>query len=160
MKVIRSLGLVVAGAVAVAAPVGKTFQNIFNSVEYVRTHDGDTVIVNIPLLPKVFGHNLPIRIAHIDAPELISDSPCEKREALTAALEVENLLSDAKHVDLINPKRDKYFRLVADIVIDNKILLSKHLLDKKLAYPYEGETKQVIDWCNYATKKTLGPISR
>jgi endonuclease YncB( thermonuclease family) len=118
-------------------------------VVYVKARDGDTILVNIPSLPSVFGYHLPIRIAHIDAPEIEGFTVCERQAALNAGLEVATLLSEAKKIVLISPKRDKYFRIVADVYIDDKILLSAHMLEKRLAYAYEGGTKQSIDWCKF-----------
>lgn len=151
MGTLLRLGLVCAGAVAVAAPLGKAVRkDPFDKVEYVSNYDGDTVLVNLSGLPEIFGHHIPVRVAHIDAPEIISNSACEKKLAITATLEVSTLLSKAKKLTLINPQRDKYFRIVADILVDGKKLLSEHLLSKKLAFPYEGGAKPEVDWCNYS----------
>lgn len=151
MGVKRRIGLVCAGAVAMAAPLGNAIRkDPFSKVEYVSNYDGDTVLVNIPGLPEIFGHHIPVRIAHIDTPEIISDSACEKKLALVATFEASNLLSKAKKLTLINPQRDKYFRVVADILVDGKKLVSEHLLSKKLAFPYEGGAKPEVDWCKYS----------
>lgn len=149
MKIIRSLGLVMAGIAATAVPVAKAYRDVFKSVEYVDNYDGDTFTVNFPTLPPVFGHHLRIRVAHIDSPELTSESVCEKKVAIDAGLELGHLLSKAKSIELINPKRDKFYRLLADVLIDDTILVSKHMVEKKLAYPYEGGEKPKVDWCTF-----------
>jgi endonuclease YncB( thermonuclease family) len=53
-------------------------------VEYIRAVDGDTVEVNIRGMHPVFGKNLKIRVADIDAAEMRTSDPCEKRMAILA----------------------------------------------------------------------------
>jgi len=131
--------------------MGKTVE--LGPAEYVSAYDGDTITVNIPSLPDIFGHHLRLRVSHIDAPEMKSNSICEKKAALRALAEVTHLLSGAKKIELMDPKRDKYFRVLSDIVIDGKIILSKHMLDKGLAVPYEGDSKKRVNWCSSPTNK-------
>jgi endonuclease YncB( thermonuclease family) len=150
MTAFRLFWVLLIGILAISASKPTTLKD----VTFVKAHDGDTVIVNIASLPSVFGYHLPIRIAHIDAPEVGGNTVCEKQMALSAGLEVATLLSEAKKIELINPKRDKYFRIVADVLIDDRLLLSQHMLEKKLAYAYEGGTKQVIDWCKFVQPQT------
>ena len=47
----------------------KTYGN-FNNVKYVRNYDGDTVKVNIPEIPRLFGEEISVRIRGIDTPEI------------------------------------------------------------------------------------------
>ena len=151
MKLIRPLGLLTAGALAVTVPVVSMVRGdrVFKNVAFVDAYDGDTFTISIPYLPPIFGKNLRVRVAHIDAPEMNSDSTCEKKLAIEAGLEVTRILSSAKQIELIQPKRDKYFRVLADVMVNNKILLSQHMIDKKLAYPYDGDAKPEVDWCTY-----------
>lgn len=118
-------------------------------VEFVGAYDGDTFSVNIPSLPDVFGKRILVRVMHIDAPEKNGDTPCEKRVASEAGEALEILLASAKRIDLINPQRDKFFRILSEVLVDGKIDVSDYMLKKKLAYPYEGDTKQIVDWCKY-----------
>lgn len=124
----------------------------FYGIEYVRTYDGDTFIVNIPSLPDLFGKEIPIRVAHIDAPEITGSSDCEKAAAIEAAREVARTLKRAKKLALVSPKRDKYFRILADVLVDDKLLLSDHMLKRRLAYPYEGGSKSDVNWCKYSKR--------
>ena len=127
----------------------KVVNDPLNKVEFAGAYDGDTFTVNIASLPDVFGKQIPVRIMHIDAPEKTGDSPCEKRVAAEAGERLEFLLANAKRIDLINPQRDKYFRILSDVLVDKQILVSEYMLKNKLAYPYEGDTKQLVDWCRY-----------
>jgi endonuclease YncB( thermonuclease family) len=123
------------------------------TVKYVSAYDGDTITVDIPSMPVLFGQHIRVRISHIDAPELKSRSSCERKAALQALSEVSSLLSRSKTIELIDPKRDKYFRILSDVAVDGKTILSKHLLDKGLAVPYEGGAKKHTDWCSKIKQK-------
>ena len=119
----------------------------FRNVTYVRNPDGDTIVVNLPdTIPDVFGREIPVRIRHIDTPEMKGSSPCEKAMALKARDVTTSLLKNAKKIDLENVGRDKFFRLLAEVKVDG-VLVAKILLDKGYAVPYEGETKLKVNWC-------------
>lgn len=148
MRIVRTLGFVTAGALAVAVPaINLVKRDTFKAVSYVRSIDGDTIVVNLPTLPPVFGEMLPIRIAHIDTPELRSGEPCAAKIAQDALEETHHVMSRAKKLELIDPERDSFFRIIADIRINDEFLLSERLLKRGLAVPYEGGTKPNIDWC-------------
>jgi endonuclease YncB( thermonuclease family) len=118
----------------------------------VRNHDGDTLTVNLPnSIPDVFGHEIPVRIRHIDTPEITGNGKCEKEAAQKAKVATTSLLKNAKKIDLEDVGRDKYFRLLATVRADG-VSIGQYLIDQKLAVPYEGDTKQVVDWCTMQRK--------
>jgi len=129
---------------------GLTSENL-EDVIYVSNYDADTVTVNIANVPYIFGHHIAVRVAHIDSPEIKSPNKCDQEAAKRGKVEVENLLKGANKIDLINVHRDKYFRILAEVRIDDSIWLHEYVLSKKLAVPYEGDKKPVIDWCSYTT---------
>lgn len=106
--------------------------------------DGDTLIGTIPGIPDVFGKNIPVRIAGIDTAETHGACVKEIQLAIAAKERVKQLLIGATAVELRNPKRDKYFRINADVFV-NGISIGGVLLQEKLAKPYFGQTKQ--SWC-------------
>lgn len=55
------------------------------------------------------------------------------------------MLRSGKVIELRNTKRGKYFRIVADVFIDDK-KLSDTLIASDLAVSYDGGTK-AKDWC-------------
>ncbi len=118
----------------------------FHCVEFVKNYDADTVTFNVKGVPKLFGGNIPVRLRGIDTPELRTKNICEKKAAVVARDFVNKALVGAKRIDLINVDRDKYFRILADVVVDGGSL-SELLLAQGYAYPYHGGTKQKIDWC-------------
>ena len=126
--------------------------NSLLSVTYVNNFDGDTITVNLPnSIPDVFGHEIPVRIRHIDTPEITGNGKCEKEAAQKAKAVVSSLLKNAKRIDLEDVGRDKYFRLLCSVNIttqeDKIIILSQYLLEHGYAVPYEGNTKSKTDWC-------------
>lgn len=120
----------------------------FRCVKYIRNYDADTITVDIPDIHPLLGEKISVRVNGIDAPELHGKRPCEKDVAKKAKILVESMLKDAKKIDLYNVGRDKYFRILADVSVDQK-LVKEVLLQNKLAYEYDGGTKSAVDWCSF-----------
>jgi len=109
---------------------------------FVRNYDGDTITVNIPEWPDIVGKNISVRICGIDTPEIKGTSGETKEKALAAKQVVFDICSNAKKIELRNVQKDKYFRLLADVYVDGKSI-GKTLLNKGLAKPYFGKTKNL-----------------
>ena len=122
-------------------------KDAFKCVTYVKNYDGDTVTFNIKDVHPLFGEKISVRVYGIDSPEIKTQDTCEKEKGRVAKNLVANLLKNAKRIDLENVKRDKYFRILADVKFDQKSL-SEVLLKNNLATPYFGATKSKVDWCN------------
>ncbi len=119
----------------------------FRCVKYIKNYDGDTLTFDVPNVHALLGRKINVRVAHLDTPEIRGKMPCEKEAARNAQRLIENLLKNAKRIDLQNIQRDKYFRILADVIVDGKSV--KDLLVKnKLAYDYEGGTKKKVSWCH------------
>jgi len=116
-------------------------------VQYLKNYDGDTVTVKIKNTHPLIGKSISIRVNGIDTPELRTKNTCEKEKARTARKLVKNLLSKANRIDLLNIKRGKYFRVVADVIYDGK-KLKDALVKNGLAYEYYGKKKPSVDWCS------------
>lgn len=107
----------------------------------IKVRDGDTFMIDIPNIPDVFGKNIAVRIRGIDTPEL-NDSREEIRKiSIQAKEELEKLLLNAKEITLYNLGRDKYFRLLASVKVDN-VDVSEYLIKKGLAKKYSGGKKE------------------
>jgi len=102
--------------------------------------DGDTFKVDIDEYPPIIGKNISIRVAKVDTPEINSKDPIIKKKALLAKSFTENFLKNAKQITLKDIKRDKYFRIVADVIVDNKNL-SSELIKNGLGLEYDGKKK-------------------
>ena len=97
-------------------------ENNLRCVKYVRNYDADTVTFNIPKVHPLLGKKVNIRVSGVDTPEIRTKNKCEKEKARNAKKLVANLFKHAKRIDLENIKRGKYFRIVADVIIDGKSL--------------------------------------
>ena len=129
------------------------FHSAFAASEYgtvsvsrvISVYDGDTFRVDIDSLPPIVGKNIPIRLNGVDTPEIQGKCQKEKDLALKARDFVRNKLANAKEIKLTKLQRGKYFRVVADVMIDG-VSLEQELLDNELAYKYTGGKKS--SWCN------------
>ena len=109
----------------------------FSGVEYVRNYDGDTMTVNIPGVHPLFGNEIGIRVRGIDTLEIRIKYPFEKQKVKETKTLIEGILNRANEITLHDIEREKYFRIVASVIVDGQNL-SDLLLAKKLAVPYDG----------------------
>ena len=112
--------------------------------EVICVYDGDTFYCNIKQWPPILGENIGIRINGIDTPEMRGSPPEIKKLAERAKAIVSERLSNAKYITLLNIKRGKYFRIVADVECDGEDLASI-LIKAGLAKRYDGGTKDQWD---------------
>ena len=110
----------------------------------ISVYDGDTFRVNIASLPPIVGKNIAIRVNGVDTPEIRGKCQYEKNLALEARDFVRGKLANAKEIKLTNLQRGKYFRVVANVLVDG-VSLEQELLDNELAYRYDGGKK--LSWC-------------
>jgi endonuclease YncB( thermonuclease family) len=113
--------------------------------EVTSIYDGDTFRANIKNYPPIVGERIGIRVNGIDTPEMRGKCEQEKKAAQAAKQFSVDKLRGAKKIELRNMKRDKYFRILADVFIDGENLATL-LLKAKLGVEYHGETKQ--SWCD------------
>ena len=106
--------------------------------QVVEVYDGDTFKVQLEGVHPLFGEKLPIRVKGIDTPELRGTSKEVKSLAVQARDLTKSALKGAQRIELRNPERGKYFRIVADVWVDGKALAGI-LKDKGLAKNYDGE---------------------
>lgn len=104
-------------------------------------YDGDTFKVTISSWPSIAGDNIGVRVKGIDCPEMRDKDPKIKELAQQAKQYTVMRLREGKIIWLKNIQRDKYFRILADVEIDGKDL-GKELLERSLAKPYDGGTKE------------------
>lgn len=104
----------------------------FSKVQFVRAVDGDTIIVNIPGVPSLFGSLVPVRLKGIQCPETRTKDKQEKHRGLVAKSYTERWCRKQKSLTLVSPRRGKYFRLIASVRGDSE-LLNALLLQENLA---------------------------
>ena len=141
MKIITSLVLLFS-LCCLAYSAEKTYGNVVIT-KVVSVYDGDTFTVAINTYPAIVGEKISVRVSGIDTPEIRGKSAKEKALAQKAKAEAKNMLTSGKIVELKNMRRDKYFRILAEVYVDGKSL-SQRLINKGLAVPYAGETK--LSW--------------
>lgn len=122
----------------------------FRCVKYISAYDGDTITFNIPGVHPLFGKKISVRVKGVDTPEVSTKDLCEKEAGRIAQKLVRSLLEKANQIDLVNVDRDKYFRILADVLVDGKSV-ADILLKNKLAYEYNGGTKVRKNWCDLKT---------
>ena len=83
----------------------------------VSVYDGDTFRVDIDGWPPLIGRDMPVRIAGIDCPEM-RGKDADKEAAIAARDALRDLLENADLIELRNVRRGKYFRIVADVYVD------------------------------------------
>ena len=110
----------------------------------ISVYDGDTFRADIRGLPDIIGKNIAIRILGIDTPEIKGKCEEEKVVAIKARDFARKALFNATTITLKNLKRDKYFRLLADVYFDDTDLANA-LLVNNLAVKYSGKKKP--SWC-------------
>ena len=106
--------------------------------QIVEVYDGDTFKINLPQQVPIFGDELSIRLAGVDTPEIKGTSDEVKALAIQARELTEEALKGADNIELRNPQRGKYFRIVSEVWIDGESL-AEMLKAKGLAKDYDGE---------------------
>ena len=123
-----------------SALITANYKDEIKDFTIVKVRDGDTFVINIENVPDVFGKEIAVRIRGIDTPEL-NDSREEIRKiSIQAKEELEKLLTSGEKVILYNLGRDKYFRLLASVKVDN-VDIAEYLIKKGLAKSYDGGAK-------------------
>lgn len=107
-------------------------------------YDGDTFTVTIDSWPEIIGKSISVRVAGVDTPELRGKCRHEVELARKAKQFAVERIRAAEVIELKHIRRDKYFRILADVYLDGKSL-GDQLMRADLAVAYEGKTK--VDWC-------------
>jgi len=122
----------------------ETYESVIVS-EVTSIYDADTFRVNIAGYPDIIGKHVAIRVKGIDAPEIRGKCESEIKAARIAKQFTVDQLRSGSKIELRNPERGKYFRILADVYIDGK-QLSKMLLESGNAREYYGGTRG--SWCS------------
>lgn len=118
----------------------------FRCVKYIYNYDADTITFDIPGVHPLLGKRAKIRVFGIDTPELKTKDACEKKKAIYAKKLVQQKLKKASTIHLTDLSRGKYFRIVANVIVDGQSL-GEFLLQKGLAQEYYGGQKPQQNWC-------------
>lgn len=121
-------------------------ETAFHCVKVVEVYDGDSIFIDLPDQHPLFGKRMGVRILGIDTPEMKTKDSCEKKKAIAAKSVLEKLVMKAKRVDIVSVQKDKYFRILGNVIADGKSV-SDELISQNLAFAYYGEKKPNRDWC-------------
>lgn len=115
----------------------------------VKVYDGDTITVacKIPGLKNSPVYRFSVRLAGIDAPEMVTKNEEEKEMAKKARDCLSKEIMD-KDVVLKHVKTEKYGRVLCDVYLDN-LHINEWMLEKRFAVKYNGKAKSVVDWKKY-----------
>lgn len=122
----------------------KSFGDVIVS-SLVGVYDGDTFTATIGAWPPIIGEAIRVRVAGLETPEIRGKCLDEKQLARRARAFTRRALLNARTIELRNLRRDKYFRLLADVCVDGDSLTQK-IIDARLGRPYEGGKKG--SWCD------------
>lgn len=126
----------------------KTYGDVV--VDKVTTiYDGDTFYVTVNNWPDIIGKNIAVRVKTVDTPELKGACYAEILKAREAKKFTVQKIRAAKKVELRNMSRDKYFRIDADVYLDNQNLADA-LIEQGFGVAYSGGKK--FDWCKDKSK--------
>lgn len=112
----------------------------------VGVYDGDTVTV-LALLSDGQVYKYKVRMAGYDCAEMKTKNVEEKN----AAVEARDVLKERclhKIVEIRVQKFDKYGRLLCEL-IDEDGNINDWMVDEKYGVPYDGGTKEEIDWKHF-----------
>ena len=108
----------------------------------VSVYDGDTITVAARPSRRGQPYLFKVRLAGIDAPEMRGGSAAEKEAAIAARDYLRERICN-KCVTLSNVETEKYGRLLCTVKHRGKDV-SRLLLDRGFAVPYDGGTKPIF----------------
>lgn len=118
----------------------------------IKVYDGDTITIASKLPynnSKIYRFS--IRLKGIDCPEIKTHN-IEEREIAFIARDILSQLILDQYIELKNISTEKYGRILANVYYNN-IELSEYMISLRLAVPYDGKTKQTIDWRSFYMDK-------
>ena len=120
--------------------IEKTYGDLVVS-KLVSVYDGDTFTVNLFNTPDIIGEKISVRMSGVDTQEIKDKDATKRAKAQLAKKFTLDKLIKAKVITLKNIKRDKYFRLDAEVYVDTENL-GESLIKQGLGYAYYGGTKE------------------
>ncbi|NBW15468.1 MAG: hypothetical protein EBR82_46510 [Caulobacteraceae bacterium] len=109
-----------------------------------RIIDGDSVVLDIDLGFYIFMNETKIRLYGIDTPEMNSEDPLLRLQAVLATRYLyDNMPVGSKvTISTVLDKREKYGRLLATIITEDGFNINEGLLNNKLAISYKNLTRE------------------
>ena len=96
----------------------KVYETAITNLILISVYDGDTFKISIPDYPPIVGSNISVRIKGINTPEIKGGTKESKENAIKSRDFLEKILKSG-NISLHNISRDKYFRLLSEVRVDN-----------------------------------------
>jgi micrococcal nuclease len=108
-----------------------------------RVIDGDSLVLDIDLGFYMFMNETKIRLYGLDTPEMTSEDPLLRLQAVLATRYLYDNLPVGSKVTIktVLDKREKYGRLLATIITQDGFNINDGLLENKLAITYKNLTR-------------------
>jgi micrococcal nuclease len=108
-----------------------------------RVIDGDSLVLDIDLGFYMFMNETKIRLYGLDTPEMNSEDPLLRLQAVLATRYLYDNLPVGSKVTIktVLDKREKYGRLLATIITQDGFNINDGLLENKLAITYKNLTR-------------------
>jgi endonuclease YncB( thermonuclease family) len=120
----------------------KTYGNV--TVNFIGTvYDGVHFSVSIVDWPPIAGDRIQVRVYGVNVPSMKDKNPEVRTKAREAKEYVVKRLKEGKKIELVDMRRDKYFRIIAVVLIDGKDL-GEELV--KVGFAREYKTGGKEDW--------------
>ena len=109
-----------------------------------RVIDGDSIVLDIDLGFYMFMNETKIRLYGLDTPEMNSEDPLLRLQAVLATRFLYDNLPIGSKVTIktVLDKREKYGRLLATIFTKEGLNINEGLLENKLAISYKDLTRE------------------
>ena len=128
-------------SVGIGIAADKTYGSVIVT-KVVSVYDGDTFKVDIDSWPDIVGKSISIRIYGIDTPEIRGTKGEVKELAVKARRYTAFYLEAADVVEIVDMRRGKYFRIIAEVYVDGENL-AELLIEEGLAKPYYGGKRPI-----------------
>jgi micrococcal nuclease len=108
-----------------------------------RIIDGDSLVLDIDLGFYMFMNETKIRLYGLDTPEMTSEDPLLRLQAIMATRYLFDNLQVGEKVTIktVLDKREKYGRLLATIITNDGLNINEGLIQNKLAVSYHNLTR-------------------
>ena len=109
-----------------------------------RIIDGDSLVLDIDLGFYMFMNETKIRLYGLDTPEMTSEDPLLRLQAIMATRYLFDNLNIGEKVIIktVLDKREKYGRLLATIITKEGLNINEGLIQNKLAVTYHNLTRE------------------
>jgi micrococcal nuclease len=109
-----------------------------------RIIDGDSLVLDIDLGFYMFMNETKIRLYGLDTPEMNSEDPLLRLQAVLATRYLyDNLqVGDKVIIKTVLDKREKYGRLLATVFTKGGVNINEGLLQNRLAVAYKGLSRE------------------